>query len=59
MNHKPVQFDLLLTALTPISHHDPAITDGSNTLTFNRQKQYVRRSMSVGRLPGWPVGTSL
>jgi hypothetical protein len=32
---------LLLTADTPISHHDPAAADGSNMLTFNRQKQHI------------------
>jgi hypothetical protein len=37
------RIDLLLTAQTPISHHDPANNDGSNVLTFNRQKQRVLR----------------
>jgi hypothetical protein len=37
--------DLLLTATEPISHHDPATGDGSNRLTFNRQKQMVRREV--------------
>lgn len=37
---------MLLTARTPISHHDPASTDDSNVLTFNRQKQFVRRTVT-------------
>ncbi len=37
---------LLLTARTAISHHDPASTDKSNVLTFNRQKQFVQRPVS-------------
>jgi hypothetical protein len=37
---------LLLTAKEPISHHDPSTGDGSNRLTFNRQKQMVRREVS-------------
>lgn len=36
-----VRVDLLLTARSPISHHDPAVTDDSNTLLFNRQKQLL------------------
>lgn len=39
-------FDLLLTFTTPISHHDPATGDGSNTLTFNRQVQMVKRDVA-------------
>ncbi|HEY4692522.1 MAG TPA: hypothetical protein VIH16_03740 [Bellilinea sp.] len=39
-----IQANLLLTALTPISHHDPAVQDGSNVLTFNRQKQLIAQS---------------
>lgn len=38
--------ELLLTATEPISHHDPSTGDGSNRLTFNRQKQLVRREVS-------------
>jgi hypothetical protein len=36
-----VDYELLLTALTPISHHDPAVQDDSNALLFNRQKQLL------------------
>jgi hypothetical protein len=45
MKMKPqvISAQLLLTALTPISHHDPAVQDGSNVLTFNRQKQMVNQ----------------
>jgi hypothetical protein len=32
---------MLLTATTPISHHDPAVQDNSNVLLFNRQKQLL------------------
>jgi len=39
-------FGLLLTALEPISHHDPTTGNDSNTLTFNRQKQFVSRVAS-------------
>ncbi len=35
------QICLLLTALSPISHHDPDIRDKSNQLMFNRQKQML------------------
>ncbi len=38
-----MKIELLLTACTQISHHDPATQDGSNILTFNRQKQFVER----------------
>lgn len=38
--------ELLLTAQEPISHHDPSTGDGSNRLTFNRQKQLIRREVS-------------
>jgi len=30
-----------LTAETPISHHDPTGSNASNTLTFNRRRQFV------------------
>jgi hypothetical protein len=36
-----VDYALLLTALTPISHHDPAVQGESNALLFNRQKQLL------------------
>lgn len=50
MEPQVLQVELLLTALTPISHHDPAQNDGSNTLTFNRQKQLVVRDLSSGHI---------
>lgn len=40
--------DLILTALSPISHHDPAVQDDSNRTVFNRQKQVVARSVVRG-----------
>ena len=36
-------FQLVLTAKEAISHHDPTKGNDSNTLTFNRQKQFVYR----------------
>lgn len=36
-------YQLILTAKEAISHHDPAVTNDSNILTFNRQKQFVSR----------------
>lgn len=36
-------FELVLTAREGISHHDPTTGNDSNTLTFNRQKQFVYR----------------
>jgi hypothetical protein len=36
-------FELVLTAREGISHHDPTTGKDSNTLTFNRQKQFVSR----------------
>lgn len=33
--------ELLLTAVTPLSHHDPAGADGSNMLTFLRRRQFL------------------
>ena len=36
-------FQFVLMAKEAISHHDPAVTNDSNVLTFNRQKQFVRR----------------
>jgi hypothetical protein len=41
------RFDLLLTFQTQVSHHDPAVGDGSNTLTFNRQLQTVERDVAA------------
>ena len=38
-------FELVLTAKEPISHHDPATGNDSNTLTFNRQKQFVHHTL--------------
>lgn len=38
---KVIRYDLLLTATTPLSHHDPAIHDESNRMLFNRQKQLL------------------
>ena len=43
-------FDLLLTFTTQVSHHDPATGDGSNTLTFNRQTQMVKRDVAAYQL---------
>lgn len=40
--------ELVLTALTPISHHDPAINDKSNTLVFNRQKRLLKAQAPSG-----------
>lgn len=37
------RFQMLLTAKRPISHHDPKTGNDSNTLTFNRQKQIIKR----------------
>jgi hypothetical protein len=34
-------YELLLTATSGLSHHDPAEQDGGNRLLFNRQKQLV------------------
>lgn len=42
-------YDILLTAVSPISHHDPAAADKSNRSLFNRQKQIV-----AGAPPGLP-----
>ena len=41
------RFDLLLTFQTQVSHHDPAGSDDSNTLTFNRQSQMVRQDVAA------------
>lgn len=49
---KPVELSMsvLLTAITPISHFDPATGKGSNTLSFNRRKQIVARPGAAARL---------
>ncbi len=36
---RAIRYELLLTADTPVSHHDPAVQDDSNRMLFNRQKQ--------------------
>jgi hypothetical protein len=36
-----VDYELLLTAKTAVSHHDPAVQDDSNQQSFNRQKQII------------------
>jgi hypothetical protein len=36
-----VRYDLVLTALSPISHHDAAKQDDSNRMLFNRQKLLI------------------
>lgn len=41
MKPEAKEIQLLLTATQPISHHDPAVQNESNTLTFNRRKQRV------------------
>lgn len=41
MSPHRIDYHLLLTARTPVSHHDPAVQDDSNQQTFNRQKQIV------------------
>lgn len=38
---KALQYELLLTAETAISHHDPAVQDDSNRNLFNRKKQIM------------------
>lgn len=39
--------DLLLSALSPISHHDPATADKSNTLLFNRRRQLTGKAATA------------
>ena len=39
-------YELLLTATTAISHHDPAVQDESNRTLFNRQKQLLPRTLA-------------
>lgn len=39
--------EILLTLTGPLSHHDPAIHDDSNTLLFNRAKQLYRRAQDA------------
>lgn len=41
MKPQSMEVQLVLTATQPISHHDPAVQNESNTLTFNRRKQRV------------------
>jgi len=36
-----LRYELLLTAGTALSHHDPAVQDDSNRTLFNRQKQLL------------------
>lgn len=43
-------YEVLLTADTAISHHDPAVQDESNRLLFNRQKQLLAGG-SAGPMP--------
>lgn len=38
------RYEMLLTAMTPVSHHDPAVQDDSNRLLFNRQKQVLAQT---------------
>jgi hypothetical protein len=42
-----IDYELLLTATTPISHHDPAVQSDSNVLLFNRQKQLLPYSEAL------------
>lgn len=42
-----LRYELLLTASTPISHHDPAVQDDSNCMLFNRQKQLLAGPFDV------------
>lgn len=44
------RYDLLLTAQTPISHHDAAVQDDSNRMLFNRQKHFMPE-IPAGVLP--------
>lgn len=46
---KALQYELLLTAETAISHHDPAVQDDSNRNLFNRKKQLMP-ALSLGAL---------
>ena len=39
---------ILLTAVTPVSHFDPATGKGGNTLSFNRRRQIVARPAAGG-----------
>jgi hypothetical protein len=43
-------YDLLLTAQTAISHHDPAVQDESNRMLFNRQKQILARPVAATQI---------
>lgn len=50
-----VVYDLLLTAIAPISHHDPAVQDGSNESLYNRRKQRLPRVIYGGGRIGQPA----
>jgi hypothetical protein len=61
---RPITYDLLLTATTGISHHDPAVQDDSNRQLFNRQKQLLScglPALNIGQeridavCQAWPV----
>lgn len=49
---RSLTYELLLTAQTAISHHDPAVQDDSNRMLFNRQKQLLP-GLRPGPLVGW------
>lgn len=42
-----LQYEFLLTSISPVSHHDPAVQDDSNRMLFNRQKQLLVGSGST------------
>lgn len=44
---RAITAELLLTTTTPVSHHDPAVQDDSNTMLFNRQKQLLQMEMDT------------
>jgi len=41
MKPKSIEVQLSLVATQPIVHGDPAVQNESNTITFNRRKQWV------------------
>lgn len=45
----PLDYWLILTALRPISHHDPAQGGGGNTLLFNRERKLLALPWSETR----------
>ncbi len=45
------RYEVLLTGLTGISHHDPAIQDDSNRMMFNRQKQAMPVDTAFSLMP--------